>query len=626
MQVWVNIYDPTYTNIVANRLRPIRASYKRKLDEAGLGRATFAIDPRALAEVRVRRVLEVWLSDVKLEYQQGSVSWEKHPASRKLGAFVIESVTPDVKSRTITVRGPGFMSKLIDKITLPGLAFEDETVADVLDDLAALAGWTVNSEVALSSVNISVRFAGDNVLRALRFIAEAQGLHLRESVTTAKEIDAGYFGDTNSHAMFIKGDSGEMALRRDAPMLITNANITEESSDVVNKVFCYGGGDGDAALTMELAAASRAFVDSESANGRTHYFIADSGSIAFYGEIARRLDVKRINPTDATDAALLEASKAVADAGKAWLDRHSVPYESLGLSVQNVNATVNPGDKVHVTYQDVINLYGVPYQERDIDEPYWVMAVEEQVSDTGLEVNLEVANIDRYSESAAEIIVGMVDSIEVQNVNIQPYPAPYYFPAGVHPIDDSTGYASSFIVSTQAVRLNSAKAYIFRSSWTAVSGVAAAGGDHRHRMFTYLQDEAGDASALSLTRYRANAGPPFNTNLQLITAYLGTTADIYTDGSSDTHTHGFDFNAVDTDDPANLLEDVTLSIDGSEVSTGLFPDGNTDDFAEVDITAALNNAATLRGVHTIEVECGEGRGDIYCVLFIDVDVSRVRVS
>lgn len=625
MQVWVNIYDPTYTTIVANRLRPIRASYKRKMDEAGIGRATFAIDPRALAEVSVRRVVEIWLSDVKLTWD-GS-NYNKTPYSRMLGAFVIESVSPDPQSRTITVRGPGYMSKLIDKITLPGLAYENETVADVLDDLASLAGWTVSSEAALSSINISVRFAGDNVLRAMRFIAEAQGIHIRESTDTAKEIDAGYFGDVNSHAIWVKGDSAEMAFRKDAPMIISSANITEESSDVVNKCFVYGGGDGDAALTMELATGSRGFIDSETANGRTHYFTADSGSISLYGEIARRLDVKRINPTDATDAALTYASIAVADAGKAWLDRHAYPYESLGLSVQNVNETINPGDKCHITYQDVINLLGVPYQERDIDTPYYVISVEESVSAGGLECNLEVANIDRYEESAAEIIVGMVDSIEVQNVNIQPYPAPYYFPAGVAPIDTSTGYQSQFIVNTQTVRLNSAKAYIFRSSWTAVAGVAAAGGNHRHKIASLQSAAPFNGAALSNVTMQFSSTNSVGSPAYFTTAIaMSVAADMYTEGDSSTHTHDTEFNAVQVDDGANLLEDVTLKIDGDTISTGIFPMGNTDDYAEIDITDALQGASSLRGVHTIEVECGTGRGDIYCVLFIDVDVSRVRVS
>jgi hypothetical protein len=616
MQAWVDIWDANYTQRVGNRLRPIMASYKRKLDEAGMGRATFAIDPRALSIIQVRRIAEVWLSDTKLEWDSGGTSFEKVPYSRMIGAFVIEDVSPSPKERTITIRGAGVMSKLIDTIALPGLAFENQTVATVLSELAALAGWTVDADAALSSQFISLRFAGENVLRALAAVVESQGIHMRES-STVQELQAGAFGDVNSHAEYMKGDGGESAFRKDAPMMIRSADIRESSSDVVNKVYVYGGGDGDAALTMALS--DRSFVDSETANGRTHYFIANGASMSAYGVIERRLDIKRISPTSPSDAAEVYGANALADGGKAWLDRNAFPYELLKLQVQNVNETIAPGDKVHVTYKEVINLLGVPYQERDIDEPYWIMAVEESISSQGLEVALEVANLDRYERNASDIVVGMVDSINVQNINIQPYPAPYYWSAPAAPIDTVTPYSIQFAVNQQAVRLNQAIAYIFRRSWTAISGIAEAGGDHNHRVAT----TAGTNVALEGMFGRVMNAKRLDGTSHSLVIPNASNDDIYTEGNSGTHTHDFTFSSVQTDDAENLLEDVMLKIDGNVIAAGLFPDGSTDDYAEVDITDALK-AGTLRGFHEAEVSCASGRGDIYMIFFIDIDVSRVR--
>jgi hypothetical protein len=619
MRFWVDIYDATYSEKVGNRLIPIAASYKRKLDEAGTGRATFAIDPRSLSIIQARRIVEVWLSDTKLKTDEGTGDTITETSPRKIGAFVIETIQSSPRERTITVRGPGVMSKLIDTLALPGLYYEDETVADVLSDLAALAGWTVDAEAELSSELISIRFAGENVLRALSVVAETKGIHIRESATN-QQIEAGSFGDVNSHAEFAKGDAGETALFKDAPMVIQDASIIEQSSEVVNKIYVYTGGDGDAAGTLELS--DRSFVDSESANGRSHWFIQDSGSISLYGQIARRLDIKRLNPTSPSDAAEVAVANAGADAGKAWLDRNNAPYELLSLHVQNVNETVQPGDKCHVRYLDVINLMGVPYQERDIDAPYWVMAVEENISSAGLEAFLDVANIDRYETNAADIVVGMVDSINVQNVNIQPYPAPYYWSTHKAPIDDVTGYLASFVVNPQTVRLNQAIAYIFRSVWKAVSGVAEAGGDHYHLMFST------EGTNIALTGMSGRVMSALMSDLDPLNPHTvvipnASDDDMYTGGASGTHTHDFTFTEVSVDDEANLLSDVTLKIDGDEHSTGLFPEGNDDTVAEVDITEALK-AGTLRGFHDIEVECGSGRGDIYVVIFLDVDISRVR--
>jgi hypothetical protein len=619
MQFWVDIWDANYAARVGNRLRPISASYQRKLDEAGVGRATFAIDPRSLTILDVRRIAEVWLSDTKLEWDEASTSYKRVPYKRKLGAFVIEAIAPNPKQRTITITGAGVMSKLINAIALPGLAFENETVTTVMSDLAALAGWTVDAELALDDLDISVRFAGENVLRGLSVVAETQGVHIRESATN-QVIEAGYFGDVNSYSEFMKGDAAEAAFRKDAPMMIVFADIREQSAGVANKVYVYTGGDGDAAGTLELS--DRAFVDSETANGRTHYFIQDSASISLYGEIARRLDIKRISPTSPSDAAEVFAANAGADAGKAWLDRNSLPYELLFLQLGNVNQTIYPGDKMHIRYQDVINLMGVPFQERNIDDDYWVMSVEENISAGGLEVSVDVANLDRYQANASNIVVGMVDSINVQNVNIQPYPAPYYWSTHKAPIDTTIGYEAAFVVNEQTIRLNQAIVYIFRSVWKAISGVAEAGGNHYHLMFSTEGTNIALAglSGRVMSALMSDLDPG---NPHTVVIPNASNDDMYTGGASGTHSHDFAFTEVSEDDAENLLSDVTLTLDGDEHSTGLFPEGNTEPYVAVDITEALKDG-TLRGFHDIEVSCGAGRGDIYLAIFLDVDISRVR--
>jgi hypothetical protein len=615
MRVWCEIFDATYT-VKLGRLDAIVASYQRKLDEAGTGSSTFASDPKNLGLIRVRRIIEIWISDTKLKWNESLQAQEKETFSRKIGTFIIKKIKPNPDDKTIMVRGTGVMSKLANKTTLPGLAFENQSVSSVLTSLAALAGWTVSADVALNSQYISVRFAGENILRALAVVAQSQGIHIRES-STANQIEAGAFGTVESFADYGKGDAGDMVLYKEAPMLIESVDLTEESEEVVNKIYVYGGGDGDAALTMDLA--DRGFVDSEVANDRTHYFIVDSASVSLYGEVAKRLDIKRISPTSPSDSAEIYASTALADAGKAWLDRNSMPYELLKLSVQNVNETLMPGSKVHVRYKETINLLGVPYQERDIDEAYWLMSIEENVGADGLEVVLNVANLDRYETNAADIVVGMIDSINVQNVNIQPYPAPYYWPTPAAPIDTLIPYNVNFYVNAQAVRLNQAVLYVFRRSWKAIGGIASGGG-HRHLMFKWIASEV-TAAPTSRQVYKVSLDGDTLTE-QNVPIYGAYADDLYTWDAPD-HDHDLVFNQVVEDDAANLLSGVEVKIDGVTISENLFPSGNTDDYAEVDITDALK-AGTLRGFHELEVSCTEGRGDVYGILFIDIDVSRVR--
>lgn len=390
MRVWVDIWNPTYTEKVGNGpLFPIDASVTRKLDEAGQGSMTFVASPRALADIQPRRLAEVWFSEPSIVWNSSTQALEETVIKRSLGVFVIDQIVPNEKRRTIAVKGPSLMLRLIDKMLLPGLNYKNQTVASVLSSLAALAGWTVNADASLSSALVSMRFGGgESVLRAMQAVAESQGIHLREG-TSSSVIDAGVFGVSSSLMVdYVEIEGGEIEQRSDTPLLIAEADLITESQDVVNYVVGYGGGDGDSATTMELAAASRAFVDSVSANGRTHYIIKDNASIATYGQIERRVNMKRIVPVDATDAAQEYASEAVADGVKAWLDRHSSPYEVLKLKVRNVHETIRPGQKIPVRYKGVINKNAVPYQWRDIEDEYWVMSVTETVSASGGLVNV----------------------------------------------------------------------------------------------------------------------------------------------------------------------------------------------------------------------------------------------
>ena len=88
------------------------------------------------------------------------------------------------------------MVKMVDKITLPGLAYEAQQVGTVLSSLATLAGWTVSSS-GLTDL-ISVRFNGENVLKAIAVVAESQGIHIRPS-SAVNQIEAGAFGTNPSN-------------------------------------------------------------------------------------------------------------------------------------------------------------------------------------------------------------------------------------------------------------------------------------------------------------------------------------------------------------------------------------------------------------------------------------------
>ncbi|MDQ7034339.1 MAG: hypothetical protein Q9P01_05740 [Anaerolineae bacterium] len=167
------------------------------------------------------------------------------------------------------------------------------------------------------------------------------------------------------------------------------------------------------------------------------------------------------------------------------LDRHKNPQEKYRVTVRNVQNTIQPGDKMRVIYQGTIHKDGLsaPVYVESINADFWVISVSETVNANGVQLQREISNVDRYQQSAAEIIVGMVDSIQVNNIGVQPYPVSYPWGPFQQPIDTVTDIDFQFPIFDNVLRLIAVKAFIIRDVWTAVAGTAEAGGDHRHKMF-----------------------------------------------------------------------------------------------------------------------------------------------
>lgn len=604
MRIWMDVWNPTYTEKLGDGPISLKsASISRALDESGDGSAEMVgIDPRVIALLESRRICEIWAQ-------------EDGFAARMLGAFIIEK-DADVDSQSVStsVSGRSTMVALANKITFPGLSYNEATVQDVVDDLTALAGWTAVVDAAIADELISVPFNGDSVLRALQVIAETTGVHLRAS-ENSQEIEFGAFGNSaDAYIEAVEGDGGEIHTMDDSLLLIARISLITEAAQIFNYALAFPGGDGDANDYMGYT--TRTFVDTVLLYGRTHTIIKNAASIAEYGQIERRVDAKRITPVDNTDAALTAAANAAADAIKAKLDRMAFPQEVLNLDLRNVRQRINVGDKIHIRYQGTVDKNGIPYKYRDIDGDYWVMKASERAGLDGLTLNLEVSNIDRYRSDAAGIVVGMLDAIQVQKVEVQPYPLSFPWGPFQKPIDTNTGVDFNFPVFDNVLRLNSAKAFIVRDYWTAVAGVASAGGDHKHVMFA---NGFGGAVPAANTNYNSDGG-------QTVGFYAnGSPATLTTFGASGTHTHNTAFSEVQRDN--QLPEQLYVEVNGDPVETNAFPDGNTDLMWEIDITdAVLGLAGGFRGLHNMTIACGEGRGDLHIIILLDVDIRKVRAA
>jgi len=390
-------------------------------------------------------------------------------------------------------------------------------------------------------------------------------------------------------------------------------------------VLGFGAGQGDARLTLEKS--TRSGVIEVDDGARIHYVIKDDASIAVYGQIERMVQIKKLAPVGTSEAQQINAANALFDGLYENLQRHKEPQTRYRATVRNVQNTIQPGDKLRVIYQGAVFKDGLsaPYKWADINDDFWILSVSENVGANGVQLQLEISNVDAYNTNAAEIIVGMVDSIEINNIGVQPYPVSYPWVISPQPIDTSTPIQFEFPIFENVIRLVSVKAFITRRVWTAVAGTAQGGGNHRHKVTDFISGTI-IATPATVVDYELEYvdvdDTPFTIHA-LIKAADYTLTDWYTAGESGTHTHATQFSEVQQD--TLLPEDCSLVVNGELVSSTLFPTSGGSNREEIDITEeVLNKVGGWRGWHDVAIDCGTNRGDISVTFFIELEIGTVR--
>jgi hypothetical protein len=623
MRIWAVVYNPAYALVVSDG--PIfleSVSITRSLDRlTRLNAPVAGNDIRALQYISARNIIEIYVQPTTPAHMPAV-------AARMVGAFIIDNLSMSISESGLkrSIQGTGVMLALKDKLTLPGLTYDDATIEDIFNDtngLATLAGWTADVEVGIATDTTSVRFDGSNIYKSMQTVTELQGLHLRHTSGTVVEVGA--FGTANGYRLeYIEGDTGPNDYDT-MPLLIESMEIIEDAAgDFYNYVLGFGAGQGDARLTLEKS--TRLGITTVNDGARDHYIIKDDTSIATYGQIERMVQIKKLAPVGTSEPQQVNAANALFDGLDANLQRHKEPQTRYRVTVRNVQNTIQPGDQVRVIYQGAIFKDGLsaPYKWADINDDFWIMSVSENVGANGVQLQLEISNVDTYNTNAAEIIVGMVESIEVNNIGVQPYPNRRQWGPYQRPVDTTTSLTGKFRIHDDVLKLIAVTAIIERSEWTAVAGTASAGGNHRHRV----------ADVISTTVIPTPGGV-LDYYVQYVNAsdvlfdvhFLATTTsgqdEWFTSGESGDHTHDTEFSEVQQD--SVKPEDCTLTVNGEVISSTIFPSQAGDDYIELDITeAVLNKVGGFRGFHDIEVECATQRGDLSVTIYFDVEIGTVR--
>lgn len=607
MRVYADVYDLAgTTRLGGGPVQLLSASVTRALDGAGRVSVTVpGTDSRAISLLTNKRRLRIYWYDPMVR------------TIRELGRGVIDQVNAADSGGgwTLSADGPDDIQALQNKNVLLRRIYKGITLPTVLSQLGALAGWTITTSM-VSPPDVYARFDGESVLVALIRLCEQYGLHFRAGAT-ANSIEVGTFGDvSNLKAIHLEhAEIGNPGIyNRSDLALISSFGLKSSSNDLYNVLFPVGAGEGEAMLTLEKSNRTTptypyAIQSVTGPDGRLVYYIADSTSVSTYGQVEKLGSFKDIAPLSNTDLDTVAAANALYDASVAWLQRHKDKLETYSLTLRGVRQQLKAGQKMRTIYKGRIYRDGEAVTYRDINADLWVMGVTESVSASGISTNLTVATVDRHEMDAAEVIIGTIEGLVLNNMKVKPYPstrsyvyarelAPSYHAVIPVKITDSTLAIQRIVVT------------INTSPFRITAQGAAAGGDHDHVMFGlnysapfaggpypgYAKDGGGSLIGIS------------------IAASVAPNNDIRTFGASGNHTHAPVYGI--TDDTINP-QTISIYVDGIDRTSALGgPFAPTNAPATINIDPGLltgyivNAAGGMRQRHTIEVRAGAGRGRI----------------
>jgi len=633
--IWCDVYDASGNKLGDGPVDTLTSvSIKRRLDAKGSIELSFPLtDKRANELIQNERRIRVYA--------------EIDATVRELGRGIIRRISKsDAQSgAVITASGPDDMEEL----TFPSLgrnrAYPEQALLAIIDNLVAEAsGWSAIVDSGLG--DYAVRFDNGNPLQAIIQIAEDKGLHIRPSLT-AKSIDFGAFGTSTGLVAFGRMTNITAEIEQNDLILpVERIQIKDDTRGVVNWLVPVGGGDGDAAVTLKEAydAGNRTIVNGYpyniqqvTINGRTEYAISDAGSISTYGQIEKNPVKFDIVPISNSKANLTLASESVYDAATAWLQRNSVKLTTYTINCRKPRQTLRPGDKITLDYKGYIRREDKSETGfLDIRGEFWIMEVEERVSTSGVSLALTIANIDKHQQDMQDVVVGALESVELNNVRIQPYPNVWGYVyqrqmdsthSAIVPVrvDDSvlSVHRCSLFIKTRPFRTTASAA----KSGGASATTSAGGGDHNHRMF---RATSGPGGSTDVSPYYPYAAKSFDGGGLSIFNFYGPTgvSDLWTEDSSGDHTHDItlpnhthelDYGINDDTDYPDSVGIKINGVDRTSALGGPWGIGGTAIDIELDIAEYIEAEATFQKQHEVEIFCASGQGEVE----VDVEMQAI---
>jgi hypothetical protein len=618
IQTWVDVFDAS-----GNKLGdgPVVSVFDVSVDSVLDGAGAFSLSVAATD----RRANTLLVNENRVQIWQGD---ENSKSLIGQGIIRQRTLNDSPLGMRMTVTGPDILDELVRRNTLLGRIYNQQALGIVLLDLIGLVpGWSITIEGGISSQLVDARFDGVSILRAITIICEQYGHHFRLSANELKRVEVGTFGaDSGRRVNRVQTITSE-TLNNPKLLFVRSIEADERTEEVTNWVMPVGAGEGITALTLAKSNRSSPYPIQTvvAPNGTTLYYISDAPSIAQYGELRSVVQFKDIAPLSNSDTDIRNAANALYDATVVHLQRHNQSKKDYQLEVHGVDNLL-PGDTIRIDYVAEIEASdGERLEYFAVRGNFWIMTVSKTIAELDQVSMITVSNIDRYTQTEAEIVTNAIERIELRGLKpeITSTLSPYFYPREIAPAYP----AQCMIEFTNAtVELQRLRFRLKTMPFRTTSQGAAAGGNHRH-LIAYNNQITGTPSIFrqfTFGTFNSSGGPA---------ALLGTasTADLYTADASGDHTHPPLFGI--TDDSATPTN-VTVWVNGTDMTSALFGSatlapagGNLDVVADMGVltNAILNRIGGIRQQHIIEIRCAGGRGRVEAVLEVFQVIQSIEV-
>jgi len=232
------------------------------------------------------------------------------------------------------------------------------------------------------------------VLEAFVKVAEKIGEHFR--LGTGRKVVWLRTDQTDTEIKAIQGISPESS--NDAACLITDLGISEQTYDLVTRVYPYGAGNGNARVTLETTteSAPAGYTLSKASN-----YLQKTSAHTAYGLIERYVSFKDIAPISNTDSDVQAASDILFLAAKTYLDNNSQIQKTYKLGIAGLEKIVYPGQTIRVVYRGIVD----GNQYIDLDDDLVILETQTEISELGTRtVGLTVSTTAQWIKSDTEII------------------------------------------------------------------------------------------------------------------------------------------------------------------------------------------------------------------------------